>query len=58
MIPQIIVTAWLTITWLVIAEQIAITLHWDNVDARILALIFVAIVVVALYFGNFWGCII
>ncbi len=55
MIPQIIVVIWLTLAWVAFAKQLTRLEGFANeVDSAIISFILIAIVAVALYFGNFW----
>ena len=55
MLPQIIVTIWLTVTWLIIAVVLDIERCFDMATVVVLSTIYVAIAAVALHFGGFWS---
>jgi len=53
MLPQIIVTVWLTITWVFITREL--TEEADFVPAVIAALVHISVLVIALAYGGFWN---
>ena len=55
MIPQIIVTIWLTTTWIFFVRKMGIKDAHDVFTSVIAATIQISIIVVALYYGGFWA---
>jgi hypothetical protein len=53
MIPQILATIWLTLTWSFLITQLKKEGH-DTPDAVAGAIIIIGILVTILYYGNFW----
>jgi hypothetical protein len=55
MIPQIIVTVWLTVKWIGTIRSLGTDGTKDTFTSTVAATVNIAIPVVALYYGNFWS---
>ena len=55
MIPQIIVAIWLTLAWVVNVNRLGTDGTKDTLTSLLVATFHIGILVVALYYGNFWS---
>lgn len=55
MLPQILVVIWLTLAWVVNVNRLGTNGTKDTLTSMIAATFHIAIVAVALYYGNFWS---
>ena len=54
MIPQIIVAVWLTLAWVININSLGTNGVKDTITSMIVSTGRIAIIAVALYYGNFW----